>query len=128
MKKALVILFLFSFLSANTAFGEILKLPLLIHHYIEHSQEDNDNSVMDFLAKHYGKDINHHHDDSHHDHENLPFKTSNTHTVQMVSFQPLLIQFSKKSSVEDKLKTPIRQQQNYSNAYLNSIWQPPKIS
>jgi len=83
---------------------------------------------MDFLTKHYGKNINHHHDDSHHDHENLPFKTSNTHTVQMVSFQPLLIQFSKKSSVEDKLKTPIRQQQNYSNAYLNSIWQPPKTS
>jgi hypothetical protein len=53
MKKVIAMFFLFSFLSANTAFGEVLKLPLLIHHYIEHTQEDNDNSIIDFLAKHY---------------------------------------------------------------------------
>lgn len=127
MKKVIVIFFLFSFLSANTAFGEILKLPLLIHHYIEHTQEDNDNSILDFLAKHYGKDINHHHNNSHHDHDHLPFKTINIHSAQVVYFQPLFIEFSKQITEKD-LKIPTLQAQNYSNAYLDSIWQPPQVS
>jgi len=127
VKKVIAIFFLFSFLSANTAFGEVLKLPLLIHHYIEHTQEDNDNSIVDFLVKHYGKDINHHHNDSHHDHDNLPFKTINVHSVQVVYIQPLFVEFSRQIA-EKELEIPILQQQNYSNAYLNSIWQPPQIS
>jgi len=65
VKKGIIIFFLLSFLSANTAFGEVLKLPLLIHHYFEHSQEDNDNSIIDFLAKHYIEDINHQYNDAH---------------------------------------------------------------
>lgn len=127
MKKVISIFILFTFLSVNTAFWEVLKLPLLIHHYIEHSQEDNNNSIIDFLAKHYGKDINHHHNDHHHDHDKLPFKTINVHSVQVVYFQPLFIKFSRQIAGKE-LKTPILQQQNYSNAYLNSIWQPPKVS
>ncbi len=127
MKKVIAIFFLFSFLSANIAFGEVLKLPLLIHHYIEHTQEDNDNSIVDFLVKHYGKDINHHHNDNHHDHDNLPFKTINVHSIQVVYFHPLFIKFSRQIAEKD-LKIPILQQQNYSNAYLNSIWQPPQAS
>jgi hypothetical protein len=94
---------------------------------MEHTQEDNDNSFIDFLAKHYGKDIHHHHNDNHHDHNNLPFKTINVHSVHLVYFQSSFIEFSKQIA-EKELKTPILQQQNYSNAYLNSIWQPPKIS
>ncbi len=127
MKKVIAIFFLFSFLSANTAFGEVLKLPLLIHHYIEHTQEDKDNSIVDFLVKHYVKDINHHHNDNHHDHDKLPFKTVNVHSVQTVYFQPLFVEFSRQIA-EKELKIPILQQQNYSNAYLDSILQPPQIS
>ena len=127
MKKVIAIFFLFSFLSANTAFGEVLKLPLLIHHYIEHTQEDNDHSIIVFLAKHYGKDIHHHHNDNHHDHDNLPFKTTNVHSLQIISFQSPNIEFSK-NIAEKELKIPVLQQQDYSNAYLNSIWQPPQVS
>jgi len=127
VKKVIAIFFLFSFLSANTVFGEVLKLPLLVHHYLEHTQEDSDNSIIVFLAKHYGADINHHHNDSHHDHDRLPFKTTNVHSVQVVCFQPLFIEFSK-NIPEKELKIPILQQQNYSNTYLNSIWQPPQFS
>lgn len=126
MKKVIAIFFLFSFLSVNTAFGEVLKLPLLIHHYIEHTQEDKDNSIVDFLVKHYGKDINHHHNDHHHDHDKLPFKTVSVHSV-VIYFQPLFIEISKNIAVKE-LKIPILQQQNYSNAYLDSIWQPPQAS
>lgn len=127
MKKGIIIFFLLSFLSANTAFGEVFKLPLLIHHYFEHSQKDSDNSIIDFLAKHYTEDINHQHNDDHHDHDKLPFKTINVHAVQIVYFPLLFIDFSRQIA-EKELKIPILQQQNYSNAYPSSIWQPPKIS
>ncbi|MFA5575051.1 MAG: hypothetical protein WC994_08365 [Brumimicrobium sp.] len=127
MKKVIAIFFIFSFLSANTTFGEVLKLPLLLHHYIVHNQEDNDNSILYFLAKHYVNDVNHQHNENQHDHDNLPFKTINVHAVQVVYFPPLFIDFSGQLA-EKELKIPIRQQQNYSNAYLNSIWQPPQTS
>jgi hypothetical protein len=94
---------------------------------MEHAQEDNDNSIVDFLAKHYGNGFHHHHHNNHHDHENLPFQTATLHSVQMVSFPPLLFDFSK-GVVENELKLPILQQQNYSDTYLNSIWQPPQVS
>lgn len=127
MKKVAAILLLFSFLSANTVLGEVLKLPLLIHHYIEHTKEDNDNSIIDFLAKHYGKGDEHHHKGGHHEHDNLPFKTINSHSGQVVCFQSLFIDFSK-SIDESNRKIPIRQQQNAANTYLDSIWQPPQVS
>lgn len=124
MKKVIAIFFIFSFLSANTALGEFLKLPLLIHHYIEHNQDNNSHSFLDFLTMHYRADDNHHHNDS--EHEHLPFKTVNS-SVQDVDFIPLLFDFPSQL-VENKLKLPIRQQQKYSNAYLDSIWQPPQAS
>lgn len=74
MKKVIAIFFIFSFLSANTALGEFLKLPLLIHHYIEHNQDNNSHSFLDFLTMHYRADDNHHHNDS--EHEHLPLKQS----------------------------------------------------
>lgn len=127
MKKVIAIFFLFSFLSANTAFGEVLKLPLLIQHYIEHNQDDNSHSVLDFLTMHYGEGDNHHHNDHEHEHDHLPFKTANVHSAQVVDFLPLVFDFPNQL-VENKLKKPILQKQVYSNVYLNSIWQPPKVS
>lgn len=127
MKKVIAIFFIFSFLIASTALGEVFKLPSLIHHYIEHSQEDNDHSIFDFIVEHYGEDINHHHHDNHNDHEKLPFKTTNLNSGQMVDFLPLIIE-PKEIALKKKIKTPIYQEQNYSNAYLDSIWQPPKFS
>ena len=53
MKQFYAISFLFIFLSANTAFGELLKLPLLIQHYTEHKQDETAISFIHFLAEHY---------------------------------------------------------------------------
>lgn len=125
MRKAITILFLFSFLIANTAFGEVLKLPMLIHHYIEHSQEDDNHSILGFLADHYGEDTNHH--DNQHEHDNLPFKTESPNTGQTFCLPPSFIETTKLVPIKE-LKTLTFQEQNYSNIYLDSIWQPPKFS
>lgn len=127
MKRVIAISFLFIFLTANTAFGQLLRLPTLIHHYIEHVELDN-SSLFEFLSEHYAKTINHP-DDKHHDHEKLPFKTTDCHTSQVVTLVPqptFAISQIIFNTVE--IKKPIYNQQHYSNAYLNSIWQPPRFS
>jgi hypothetical protein len=111
------------FLSANTIFGELLRLPVLVHHYCEHIQWDNNASLLDFLASHYAKQINHP-DDQHRDHENLPFKT----TLSLLSFV-----FLPKSNIHvpvlaARLLPQIRiisKQSQYVGTYLNKIWHPP---
>jgi hypothetical protein len=125
----LVISFLFVFIGATTAFGELLKLPVLIHHFSDHIQDEKntDFSFFDFLAEHYTGDINH--SDKHHDHSNLPFKTLNTHIAQVLTIVPQSIyHFPQVIAVRSKLKGVFHTQQNYSNTYLDSIWQPPRFS
>lgn len=127
MRKASAILFLLSFLNATTAFGEILKLPILIHHYFEHSQEDKDASVFRFFAQHYKRTVDHEHQNSHNDHEKLPFKTTIGHVSSAVSTVLPSIGFSLTSIMVDDLTIPGCNPQVYSNVFLNSIWQPPRF-
>lgn len=128
MKRFLVLSFLFVFIGATTAFGELLKLPALIHHYSEHVHDEKnaDFSFFDFLAEHYDGTIDH--SDSHHDHEDLPFKTINPNIAQVLitlpqpSFSIVQVTF-----VQTKLKKSFQHNDDHSNTYLNSIWQPPRI-
>jgi hypothetical protein len=103
-----------------------MRIPTLIHHYFEHVEWDN-SSLSTFLSEHYSLHINHP-DDKHHDHENLPFKTihAGVHNV-VITPQP---QFCLSQNVFFPTKTIslISNQLNYSNQYLNSIWQPPRFS
>lgn len=128
MKKTVAILFMFLFLTAHTVLGQVLRLPILIHHYIEHVELEN-KSLIDFLSEHYADKINHP-DDKHHDHEKLPFKTiDNHHSAPIIDYKPSYSIPSLKCFPQTrKVDGPIQGPQNSSNAYLNSIWQPPKFS
>ncbi len=125
VKRLFAISFLFIFLTANTTFGQLLRLPTLVHHYLEHVEWDN-SSLFEFLSEHYAKEINHP-DDKHHDHENLPFKNIDCHTSQIVSIVPQPT-FSISQIIPDTVETKksIRKQQHYSNTFLDNIWQPPR--
>ena len=118
---------MFIFLTAHTALGQLLRLPTLVHHYLEHVEWDN-STLLEFLCEHYAMKINHP-DDKHHDHEKLPFKNLDFHTSQVMSIVPQAT-FSISQIIPDtvEIKKSIRKQQHYSNAYLNSIWQPPRFS
>ncbi|RFM28511.1 hypothetical protein [Deminuibacter soli] len=71
----------------STALNQLLKLPVLVAHYIEHQHRDSHISVLDFLSMHYwGKDINDNDDDRD---RQLPFKTVDMHSLHC-SFVPLL--------------------------------------
>ena len=127
MKKIFAISFLFIFLTANTAFGQLLRLPTLIHHYWEHVEWDN-STLFEFLSEHYSIKINHP-DDKHHDHEKLPFKAVDCHAMQVVTIVPQPT-FSISQIILNivEIKKYTYKQQHYLNAYLNSIWQPPRFS
>ena len=123
VKSTIAISFLMLFLSANTIFGELLRLPILVHHYWEHVAKDQNTAVLDFLASHYAKQINHP-DDQHRDHENLPFKTIPSF-LSFVSLPKNNIQFPVLAA---RLLPQIRiisRQSQYVGTYLNKIWHPP---
>jgi hypothetical protein len=128
LRRLVSILFFLIFLSANTEFGQLLKLPVLIHHYLEHVELDENESLANFLKVHYEREINHP-DDIHGDHENLPFKTSDIHTAHvLVILQPLQIEvlsITEKKVVQDKKIYSI--EEHYSFAHLRNIWQPPRL-
>lgn len=127
MRKVIAISFLFIFLTANTVFGQVLRLPTLVHHYLEHVEWDN-STLLEFLSEHYAATINHP-DDKHRDHQKLPFKTIDCQTSQVITIIPQPISLICQIIPEAiELKKNIRDQQHYSNAYLNSIWQPPRFS
>lgn len=127
VKRVIAISFLFIFLATNTAFGQLLRLPTLVHHYLEHVEWDN-STLLEFISEHYAKTINHP-DDKHHDHENLPFKTADCHTSQVITIVPQS-HFSLSQIVFETVgvKIYVRNQQDDTNSYLNSIWQPPRFS
>jgi hypothetical protein len=126
LKKIISISFIIIFLFANTEIGEILKLPNLIHHYIEHEESNNDISFVDFLNIHYNKNTNH--SDNKHDHQNLPFKTVCSHSVNtIIAFEnQTFFSFRKIILIPSKIKIPFCQQFYSSFAFAN-IWQPPKL-
>ncbi len=105
----------------------MLRLPTLVHHYFEHVEWDNNNSLIDFLAIHYCKDINHP-DDQHNDHENLPFKTGNDSLMQVVSLPQPQLTISQQSCFGFNFKIPVRNHPVHSNSNTGSIWQPPRFS
>lgn len=70
MRTAVTIFLLVLMASIQTPAGQLLKLPLLIEHFIKH-QKQNGVSIVVFLDEHYS--TNHNDDDKPED-EQLPFK------------------------------------------------------
>lgn len=119
-------LLLFSFLTADTSFGQFLRIPTLIHHYLEHVKWDN-STFYEFLCEHYAAKINHP-DDKHHDHENLPFKTLNCHATHVLNIAPQIWVLSEPNCRFVEEKIGVLRTQFCQNLYLNTIWQPPRCS
>jgi len=129
LKKIFTILLLSVYLFSTTAFGQLLKLPVLFHHYVDHVQEDKDFSFIDFLAKHYEGKINHRHRGiAQQEHKNLPFKSADNHFVQPVVIIPQFVGQNDISWWIPVSKKRNQDQQDYSTNYLNTIWQPPRES
>jgi hypothetical protein len=122
-KAAFILLLLF--LASSSTFNQLLKLRVLVTHYVEHQQRDSNLSIIDFLSMHYwGTDAND--NDENRDRE-LPFKTINAH-----SFQITFLSSSKTITIK-RMAQPIivadypeLDDSHLPNPALNSLFRPPR--
>lgn len=122
ISKFLIIVYLFSATEAS----QLLKLPLLFSHFVEHQQKEPSMSFGEFLYHHYAAE---HKDDGDAATDNkLPFKSHDQcwsfvfpisifHTIQLSQVQTIII---------EKKKILFSSSANIISAYLSTIWQPPR--
>ncbi|MGE3825730.1 MAG: hypothetical protein AB7G44_16025 [Bacteroidia bacterium] len=124
MKKIVVVSFLLIYLLSATELHQLVKLPFLVHHYVEHKNKDNQ-SLAEFLHFHYST---HHETENDYKDTRLPFKSNeNCVVISLSAFfvsSPSNFRFNVFSST---LKSyPLYSDNFRSSAFLSSIWQPPK--
>lgn len=126
LKKSIAILFLSIYLLTTTDAYQLLKMPMIFKHFVEHRQADKNISFLKFLDMHYmhgsPKDKDYHKD------MQLPFKSSGDFISVLASeFIPLNEHILLTAPVVLVSEKKIAIQQNdLLPSYLASIWQPPK--
>lgn len=127
MRTYISIGFICIFLCAYTELGQIMKFPVLIHHYLEHVELNQNESFLSFLNTHYQKEINHP-DDRHGDHQRLPFKTSDCHSTHIPVIVPQPeFGFSIPTAIEFNTMKVYPTEEHHSFAHIETIWQPPRL-
>ena len=121
MKNAVSIFFVILLLSAQTPLGQLLKVPLLIEHYLKHQRAEVV-SFAAFLKEHYDPD---HNDADMPEDEQLPFKDIAVQSIGYALFaSDLTTNVFVPSPVE---KVIVFSDANPPRNYLDSIFHPPRI-
>lgn len=126
MKKLAAILLLAIYVFSTTDAHELLKLPVIFQHFIEHKEENRNISFLQFISMHYmhGNPI-----DKDHDRDmQLPFKTPCSCAFSSAPpFVALMQRISIESPVEiSHTRHSILKDSFINSFYLSKIWQPPR--
>lgn len=128
MKKVFAIVMLTIYMVSTTELYQLLKVPLLIEHFIEHKDENPAMSFIGFLVQHYDNHLeNHPYNDDYQKDRKLPF-LAHTDVLNLcfVSAPPLLFEITHNPPVERHLKVSVYRSVFTSSQFHSSIWQPPK--
>lgn len=114
---------------ATTELYQLLKLPFLVEHFIEHKEQNKDITLMQFLYLHYAygdvKDADYEED------MKLPFKSHNhtitTNIVDAVANTVLKITLYPKPYFVPSKIIIISEEAFFASSYHSNIWQPPKF-
>ena len=126
MRKFLILFIVSAYLLSTTELVQLLKVPVLISHYLEHKENNQKTTVWDYLVHHYkGHGI----DEDWETDMRLPFMR-HSEILQVLVVPP-----------NNMLKLPRKNWHfslgNHNHTYkekfnphspAESIWQPPKIS
>lgn len=117
---------LFIYLISLTELSQLVKLPILVEHFIEHKEKNSNLSLWEFLNMHYAQSDDH---DGDRDKDmKLPFKSHdgciNTTIVALPSTN--IGTLSAKPICIEKKAYSIYTENFLSSSHLSSIWQPPK--
>jgi len=126
VKRVLINITLILVFLCSASAGQLLKLPILVSHYLEHEHRDHDIGFIQFLSMHYwGEDAN----DNDHDRDmQLPFKSSPNHCCNQlpslpVTTGPVIRQFAVSTNHEFALLNEL----NFVNPSLSSLFRPPRV-
>lgn len=122
MNKVVAFFLVTVFLCANTSIGQLLKVPNLIEHYIEHKNEAETNSFVQFIKVHYSQNT----ENNQEEHQNLPFKTfeNTTNVLFVFSFSTFQLERIKPLI---SVKKKFFYKKSFKSNLFTSIWLPPKI-
>jgi hypothetical protein len=126
VKKALAILLTCIYLFGATDASQLLKLPLLISHYITHKKENPTTTVASFFKMHYVDPQPY--DADYSQDMQLPFKTAPNaffrYTPSVLS-QVLIVR--PRILWIDKEITPASNEDVFSSLLTNKVFQPPRV-
>lgn len=128
MKRILAIFLILQILSANTIAMEIMRLPFLVQHYLEHEKETNSGlSFTSFLSAHYLESA---HAEKDHCDEKLPFKHCHDCCSHQMAQATYIVPECELAINCPAPLSPVCNsvEQNFYSSYSGSIFQPPKIS
>ncbi|MEC5144755.1 hypothetical protein [Chitinophaga sp. 212800010-3] len=124
MKKAAIVLLALYFLGTTEA-GQILKLPLLVEHYVKHKADDPNITIFSFLKMHYTGPVVY--DADYAQDMQLPFKTClNFFTITPPSILPVTPQYTFKVPVVRAPRRKIINDEVPPYLYQPDIFQPPQ--
>ncbi|MCJ7935908.1 MAG: hypothetical protein MUW56_20340 [Chryseobacterium sp.] len=125
MKKLISILLLSLYLVSTTELYQLLKLPVLIEHYIEHKELNPDMSLTAFLKTHYDNPVK---DSDHDTDQKLPFVShANLLSVVFTISPSLDFHCTEKIFNNLDIKKTFYKSVLYNKEILNSIWEPPRF-
>ena len=125
MKKAVALFFLLTYLFGSTDASQLIRLPLLVKHYIRHKTEDPSITVMAFLKMHYVGEQPF--DADYQQDMQLPFKTCvDAFLVNPPTILPEVPQLLLNNPVIVRVKHSLLDDQTPLFIFPRSIFQPPK--
>jgi hypothetical protein len=124
MKKSIAIFFLVVFSVSFTEAGQVLKIPLLVEHFIDHNEGEKKASLAEFLQQHYFD--NHASDGDEEEDNSLPFKNPGCQ-LSSLSFLPACICEMKTQAKLLKAPYPLYLQPYRLKDPLSDIFHPPRL-
>ncbi|PTT35446.1 hypothetical protein DBR28_12260 [Chryseobacterium sp. HMWF028] len=125
VKKLISILLLSLYLVSTTELYQLLKMPLLIEHYIQHKSLNPEMSFTAFLKTHYDNPVK---DSDHDQDQKLPFVSHANLLSVVFTINPTVdFYFTEKVSNTRETKKTLYKSIFYNKEILNSIWQPPRF-
>ena len=128
MKHLAAIALLSLYLFGTTEACQLLKLPFLISHYVEHKEHNNSSiSFIEYLALHY--DGQSHSGDEHQNDNKLPFKTVDDCCIAGHTSLPVACIIAQTPICRLKASVfPVITSGNCINPYTGFVFQPPKAA
>lgn len=126
MKALTAKVLLMIILLAGTPLGELVKLPMLFVHMVNHMNEDPAMTLADFFDMHYSRGLIV--DEDYHQDMSLPFKAIQSN-LSFVWGEVSVLQFPNNQHSEgySARKSIGKKTAAMPSSYLSSIWQPPRL-